>query len=102
MDRDLLVTVLSIIGASGGALVYANAQRLRIRKEGEQLAAQTDEIQDKRIRDALSDAADAERRAHRWSDGFRRLYRWIQRHFDELHHDDGHELPGRDTFTEPD
>ncbi len=100
MDREFLITLLTLAGTSGATVWLANANRRKIDREAQSVAAETDRIQDTRTRNALADAAEAERRAAKWSDAFHRLWSFLQRHFASYHGDESVELPNRDEFID--
>lgn len=97
--RDLVVTLATVLGTSGAAWWIANANRRKIDAD---TRTQTATVSDERTRSALTDARDAERRAHRWADAFWRLWHWVQDHFADHHADDDVSLPERERFTGPD
>lgn len=100
MERDLLVTLITAAATSGAAWLVAGANRRRINSAERQLHAETEMIGDERVRGALQDAQTAEERSRYWSNGFYRLWHWVQAHWASNHEDDMLDLPARESFLD--
>ena len=98
IDRTTVLSFITLVVTSGGSWLLIRAQRRKIYSEATRTAAETDQIQDARIRSAHEDARDAEERAHKWYRAFYRAIDWIRDHM-TIHHG-GENIPPTSDFTE--
>lgn len=94
------VTAIVAFVTAVGTVAYQLAQRRRIQQDAGSIAADIERMQDERTRHAYTDALQAEQRASKWADAFRRAYRWIVNHMTDHHPAEA--PPPRDLFVDDD